>query len=120
MRAELKGVHSPDAPTFPAWTPPDPTHFQFLIEASIGPADGDGADDFGFLICTSSWLEGIAKVDGPTWGLHRLVVATYDAEVIVGEIAALCRRVEGQNWSELSLKLAQFGAWEFDGYREAL
>jgi hypothetical protein len=103
---------------FPDWSPDDPTHFQFLLEASIGPTGIAGADLFGFLICTPSWLEAIADSEGPTWGINRLVVSRYDAEAIAREVAALCRRVDGSDWQELAAKLGQFGSWEFDGYRE--
>ena len=101
--------------------PDQPDDFCILIQALIGSSDGPGEESFSFLVCTPRRLarEVVTRGRG-IFGEHYLFVAYYDYDILWGSIAALCRRTQGSSWREMSERLATYGRWEFEEYRESL
>lgn len=93
--------------------------FGFLVEASIGPEDQDGAESFGIQVCTPEWLRLNYSSDGAVFGRHMLIVFDYDLDAITLKISRYCERCVGTNWREIATQLAQIGQWEFERYQPA-
>lgn len=118
IQAELRRLHSPDAPKLDDYTPSTPEHFGILVQAIIGPKAGLGEESFDFMVCTPSWLgEQVARA-GYIVGRHHLVVDHYDMKAIRAVIQDLCRQAVGPNWASVAAYLARFGKWEFEDYQE--
>jgi hypothetical protein len=118
MRAQLRGLHSLDAPAgLETHTPTAERRFRVLIEAEIGPADSTGADVFSFLVVGPDWFADNPAEKGFRWGRHYLIVDRWDYEVARRAIDDLCAHTEGRDWGEVARKIASFGDWEFDSER---
>jgi hypothetical protein len=118
MQAELRRLHSPDAPNLDAFMPPDPEHFGILVQAMIGPKAGPGEESFDFMICSPRWLEEKAEERGFVIGRHHLVINRFDIELVRELIRDLCARAAGPDWASVARYIARFGKWEFEDYRE--
>jgi hypothetical protein len=118
MKAELRQLHSPDAPHLEDFVPPNPEDFGMLVEASIGATDEEGEDLFGFIVCTPAWLARQVAQSGYLMVRNHLVVNRYDLELIRGAIQDLCSDATGSDWNSVAKYLARFGKWEFEDYRE--
>ncbi len=116
MKAELKGVHSPDADLTGVGSPvPDEI---LLVQLMIGPDDAPGEESFDVLLCTP---EGYARAFGA-----RDVNEPPEYTVIVDriDIARLRRYVEDflaglefPTWGELAAAIGRIGKWEFRDHR---
>lgn len=56
MQPVLKGLHSPDVYDLKTYLPDEEDNFGFLLEASIGSANGEAADIFSIMVCTPKWF----------------------------------------------------------------
>jgi len=118
MRAKLRDLHSPDAPTgLESYAPASARSFSLLVQATIGTEGSTAADLFDFLVVGPDWFAENPSGKGFRWGRHYLVVDRWDYEVVRRAIADLCVHTEAQDWSEVAMRLASYGDWEFDGYR---
>jgi hypothetical protein len=120
VRAELKGLDTADADggDLRAFRPGDAEVFALGVTASIGPAGEDGAELFQFTVCSPSWLAAQELPKGFAFQRHALLVERWEPGLVERAIADLCRRTEGETWSEVATKLSRFGSWEFEDYRE--
>ena len=116
MRAELRGLDSPDLPSFPSGGPDDPLQFTVMIEASIGVVGQPGVDAFSLMVSSPSDTDPSVTAAGYIWIGRRLVVSRYDVEVIRRAVANLCDGAEGRNWRELAEFLGRSLYCEFDSY----
>ena len=118
MRAELRSFHSPDVDDLATWRPEDPTCFSLFVEALVGPAGGEGAESFGFTFCTLASLA-LEYGDAPAVHLrHRILVQRYDFDVVKRTLDDVVRRATGDTWDEVACKVARYGYWEFEDYRD--
>jgi hypothetical protein len=120
VRAELKGLDTPDAEVMDlrSYVPEDSTHFGLEVTATIGPAGGEGEELFYFHVCSASWLRDDPLRKGLAFLRNTLLLACWDADLVERAIADLCRRTEGEGWHEVAQKLSRYGRWEFEDYRE--
>jgi len=116
MRAELKGISSPDVELGTYW-PEDETCFGFLIEALIGPEGEKGADLFQIMVCTPDWIKANYSDRKAVWGRHMLIVLDYDLLEIKSTISRYVESCTADDWYGLALKLSRIGGWEFEDYR---
>jgi hypothetical protein len=108
VRAHLRSLDSPDALSgLDEYRPDDPANFQISVAAIVGPDDSSGGELFYFSVCTAQWL----------LEHHVLLVARWDAALVLRAIRDLCRHTVGDNWNEVAVKLGRYGAWEFHDYR---
>lgn len=118
MRAKLKALHSPDI-DLETFSPDDPTNFGFLLQAMIGPEGQDGMESFDLEVCTPKWLMD-RHLHGASpeviFGMHMILVFSYDLHQIRGALERYCERCVGDDWPTLTTKLARLGAWEFEDY----
>ncbi len=117
MRAELKWLHSPDCDDLKSFEPSDPCDFALLVQAMIGPADGNAAESFDFTVCSTDWIRRRAAC-APMVGLHHMLVAKYDYDKIEGTVRDFCAKCQGSTWQAVAAKLNGLGRWEFDDYRD--
>ncbi len=118
MRAKLKALHSPDV-DLDTFSPSDPTCFGFLLQAMIGPEGQDGSESFDIEVCTPKWLlerHGRGACPDVVLGTHMMFVFSYDLGQIRAALERYCERCFGDDWQELTQKLARLGAWEFEAY----
>ena len=122
MRAELKGLHSPDVLDLENWMPDDPECFGFLLQIMAGSPDTEGADTFDAMVCTPAWFakHELSKGRGIMAVEHTVFVQGYDYRLLVAFIERYCRRCEGASWNEVAAKLGRLGHWEFENYKERL
>lgn len=120
MRAELKGLDTGDSEDgdLRTFRPDDVEHFMLGVTASVGPAGQRGAELFQFTVCSPSWLAANPSPNGYEFLRHTLLLTRWDFELVERAIGDLCRRTEGDTWSDVALKLSRFGYWEFEDYRE--
>jgi hypothetical protein len=116
MRAELRYLHSPDAPDLSAYQPETPDHFHILIQAMIGPEGEPGEESFDFVVCTPAWLAGQIAADGPRFGRYHLLMREFDLSLLERTIQHLCSRTTGPDWNSVAEILARWGKWEFEDY----
>ena len=88
------------------------------VTASIGPAGELGQELFQFTVCSPSWLAAEPMRKGYAFLRHILVIERWNPELVERAIGDLCRRVEGDDWHQIAERLARFGHWEFEDYRE--
>jgi len=118
VKAELRRIHSPDAPDgLGNWRPRLPRDFALLLEAEIGPKGGDGAEVFSVRVVGTDWFGARPPGRGFRWGRGILVLDEWDLDAAEQAIRDLCDRFEGDTWAEVAARLAGFMDWEFEGYR---
>lgn len=118
IHPELRRLHSPDLWDMRSQQPDDPRDFGILVEAMIGPRDGPGEESFDFVLCTPSWLARLVAEERIVYGRHYLFVARYDYDAIFEAITRVCDSIQGETWQEVGERLARYGKWEFEDYRE--
>jgi hypothetical protein len=120
MRAVLRDLDSPDAPDgLDTFSPGDPRAFSILVQATIGPADGDGGDLFDFVAVGPEWFAENAPGKGFRWGHAFLILDRWDPQIVRRAIEDVCLHAEGRDWPEVASKISRFGQWEFENYRPA-
>ena len=117
MKAELRGIHSPDVRDLEKYSPKEYDNFGILIQALIGPSTSIGEESFAFLVCTPKWIESEMMKDGILFGKGYLIIKEYNYKTILSAIQGLCSRTWGENWDTIADKLSRFGDWEFEDYQ---
>jgi hypothetical protein len=117
VRASLRRLHSPDAPDLKSFTPSDPSDFAILVQAMIGPTDGEGEESFDFVLCTPHWIAREMQTRDHRWGRATLVVPRYAYEMLERAVVALCGRAQGDDWPQVAVLLNRWMTWEFEDYR---
>src|SRR5262245_39386521 len=90
MKAELRRLHSPDAPDLGSFVPANPENFGLLMQAMIGPKNEKGEESFDFIVCTPGWLSTQLAKSGYLMGRHHLIIDRFNLELIRGAIENLC------------------------------
>lgn len=117
IHAKLIELMSPDA-DLRTYIPDDEDDFGILIEATIGPVDGDGGDLFSFQLCTANWLRKRYISHAVVFLRHVILVSSYDFKRIEESIEEICVNATGNNWLEVAEKLSRYGLWEFQDYQD--
>jgi len=118
IRAHLRYLYSPDLEDLDQNSPPDPECFGILVQAFIGPHNGPGEESFDFMVCTLRWLATQVHDGEYLLGRHYLFLTRYDYAVLKRAIVHVCDLAEGETWQEVAERLARYGQWEFEDYKE--
>lgn len=118
MRAKLLRLHSPDVSALQEYVPDDPDEFGVLVQAMVGPVDGEGEESFDFVVCTPRWFEAQPFEKGFAWPRHHLFVKRWDYATVERAISDVVGRAAGEDWSSVASKIGRYGGWEFEDYRE--
>ncbi|MEM9516618.1 MAG: Imm8 family immunity protein [Actinomycetota bacterium] len=116
MRAQIRGIHSPDVDDPATWTPEQPGWCLF-VQLFVGPEDGPGEESFGVVVCDPSWI-GQQVEDGSVLdGRHTLVIDEFDWASLETYFQQRVGSYEENSWVDLAAKLSRLGRWEFEDYQ---
>ncbi|WP_063062111.1 Imm8 family immunity protein [Nocardia sienata] len=117
MRAELKGMHSPDVDL----ADPDAVSAAgaVLVQLMIGPAGGAGEEAFDLVIRKSSEGEADAGRRGFRPADHALVLDRIEAAEVRRYVEDFLSDLERPAWDALARAIGRVARWEFAGYRRA-
>lgn len=118
MRAILKRLYSPDIYNLESYIPPEEENFCFLLQAFIGPKDGEGEESFDIEVCTPIWLYKNLTDNDVRLGCYTIIIKKYDYFLIKNFIEKYINNCEGKTWNDIALKLNELGRWEFFLYKE--
>jgi hypothetical protein len=123
IQAELRHLNSTSVPDveLERFEPAAPTDVCIGVTVYIGPKGQQGEDLFDFDICTPRALERrlAGEEPGRLFGRHWIIVGRYSYEVVRFVIERLRSEARGPDWQAVAARLARYGAWEFEDYREA-
>ena len=119
MRAVIRSLITPDAPSLEEYEPEDGEDFCLFVQVLAGPACSEGEESFNVQVVTPKFLAARVEREGPVVGRHLLVVNSYDAAQIRSWLERAVGRCSGNDWNEVAEKLSRIGYWEFEDYREA-
>ena len=115
MRAKIESIDLIDHENW-AYFPDDMSNFCVAAEALIGPEDDQGAEIFGFEVCTPIWFsENLG--DGPLFLRHVILINEYNEQEIKRIVESLVERTFGNSWHEIAEKLSRYMRWEFEDYQ---
>ncbi|MEU7633325.1 Imm8 family immunity protein [Nocardia sp. NPDC049220] len=113
MKAELKGIYSPDADLTDSSA--ELSTGTLLVQLMIGPENAPGEESFDVIVCTP---EGRAQAeDSRAPDEHTLVVDHIDIALVRRYINDFLRDLERPTWEELATEISRIGKWEFHDYR---
>jgi hypothetical protein len=99
------------------YAPEDPEVFGLLVQAMVGPSEGEGEESFDFIVCSPRWFDAQPFDKGFAWPLHHLFVKRWDYNAVERAISDVIRRAEGPDWSSVAAQIGRYGGWEFEDYR---
>ncbi|WP_040792423.1 Imm8 family immunity protein [Nocardia paucivorans] len=114
MKAELKGIHSPDTDLTDNGA--EQTVDTILVQLMIGPENTPEAEAFDLLVCTP---EGRARSGGSSElapDEFTLVLDRIDTDLIRRHVENFLRDLERPTWEELVAEIGRIGRWEFRDY----
>ncbi|ABM39037.1 immunity 8 family protein [Polaromonas naphthalenivorans] len=94
--------------------PHDIHNFGTWVKLMIGPDNEVGAEYFDIFVCTPDWLKTECLKHGFVWERHILIIDEYDLNNITAKICWRIDRCSGNTWSETSLNISKYAAWEFE------
>jgi hypothetical protein len=86
-----------------------------MVYAEVGAAGSPGADTFYFSVCTKAWLARELERKTIVYGHGRIIVETFDWDVITEAIEGLVRGIEAKTWEQAVGKLRLVASWEKEG-----
>ncbi|NGY58200.1 hypothetical protein G7043_04535 [Lentzea sp. NEAU-D13] len=113
MRAAVRHFISPDV-DLEDFRPNDPDDFSFLLQALVGPADGEGSESVQFNVCTLTSLTSTVSSERVLFGRSLVIVGTSKIGEILDVVRAAIERVEAGTWAEVGERLARLGYYEFE------
>ncbi|WP_459546802.1 Imm8 family immunity protein [Nocardia sp. X0981] len=114
MKAELKGMHSPDADLA------GPLSVDaLLVQLMIGPAGEPGAESFDLVVRTPRGDGVDTEALGFRPDERGLVLDRIDAAAIARFVCEYLQELERPTWEELAAEIGRLARWEFQDYRPA-
>lgn len=118
--AKLRELESIEVNDLATYDPGDDFLIPLIpVQLSIGPHNGDGAEQFQVVICSPLGLERRLTIDDIWLGEHLIICRRFNYRHIVGFIERFCARCSGNSWDEVAQKLSHLGVWEFQDYTPA-
>ncbi|KJK49698.1 hypothetical protein UK23_13220 [Lentzea aerocolonigenes] len=96
--------------------PDDPDDFSFLLQALVGPADGEGEESLQFTVSTLTGLASTVESQRVVLGKSFVIAGTSKIGEILGSVRSAIERVEGATWAEVAERLTRLGHYEFEDY----
>ena len=84
----------------------------------IGPEGDAAAESFDFEVCSPKWLLQHRTSKEVIFGRHMILAFDYDIRILESQLRRLCSRTVADSWQEIAARLARFGHWEFEDYRD--
>lgn len=115
MKAVVRRFISPDV-DLGSFRPDDPENFSFLLEAIVGPSDGEGDELLQFNVCTLASLTSTVSSERVLLGRSLVIVGTSKVSEILDAVRSAIERVEAESWAKVAARLARLGYYEFEDY----
>ncbi|MDX8149505.1 Imm8 family immunity protein [Lentzea sp. BCCO 10_0061] len=115
MKAVVRYFVSPDV-DLENFRPDDPENFSFLLEAIVGPSDGEGEELLQLNVCTLASLTSTVSSDRIVFGRSLVIVGTSKISEILGAVRSAIERVEAESWAQAASRLSRLGFYEFEDY----
>ncbi|MET8763935.1 Imm8 family immunity protein [Lentzea sp. NPDC004782] len=115
MRAAVRAFISPDV-DLEDFRPDDPDDFSFLLQALVGPADGEGEESVQFNVCTLASLASTMSSQRVLFGRSLVIVSTSRIGEILDSVRTAIERTEGASWADVAERLSRLGYYEFEDY----
>ncbi|WP_084487718.1 Imm8 family immunity protein [Nocardia sienata] len=117
MRAELKGMHSPDVDL----ADPDAVCAadEALVQLMIGPVGEAGEESFDLVVRTSRGSGEDTLGPGFRPADHALVLDRIDTAEVGRWIEGFLRDLDRPTWDALARAIGRIARWEFADYRPA-
>ena len=116
MHAEVRHFEWPDLDRV---DPAESDLQSTLLVFAAGPIDGPGEETFQVTVCTPEALTDLVEREGVVIGRHLMFVASLNTALVEDVIRDRLRRIDGDNWPELTAKIGRIGLWEFEDYTQA-
>lgn len=117
MRAAVRHIGGDDFRDLSSWQP-ESAEWSLLVRILAGPADGPGEESFDITVCSVEWLASLVRRHGLVDGRHHLILDRFDWPTLKSYIERRVHQCTGDDWDEVSAKLARLGLWEFEDYVE--
>lgn len=118
MRAKLKLLQSPDIDKLEEFIPDISDEFGFLLRIMVGSDEFDGYESFDVTVCTPKWLVEKYKPSDIIFGIHYIIMFSYNYNRLKEVLKKNIEDLEGNSWDELAQKIAKIGMWEFQDYKD--
>lgn len=115
MKAELKGIHSPDADLTDSGA--ELTVDTLLVQLMIGPENAPGEESFDLLVRTPEGHARAGCAPGLETNEFTLVLDRIDIALVRRYVDDFLRDLERPTWEELAVEIGRIGKWEFRDYR---
>ena len=115
MRAELKGMMSPDVMDLENWRP-ESDEFSIMLELEIGPKNRDDSEVFYLEVISPKALAVQAADEGILFGRGFLIMSSFSYKKLVDFLERWCAGTHGKTWEEMVEKLSRFAGYEFLDY----
>lgn len=115
MKAELKGIHSPDVDLTDSGA--EPAVDALLVQLMIGPENAPGEEAFDLIVCTPEGRARDVDPQGSEPNEFTLVLDRIDIALIRRYVDDFLRDLERPTWEELATEIGRIGKWEFRDYR---
>lgn len=109
MKARIEAINS----TFEKWGE-EYDDFWISIEVAVGPENQKGEEFFTFSVTSPKRLECLLQRNSVELGRGLIIMRDYNYEIVKTKIIELISSLEGENWGELSMKIAKYARWEYD------
>ena len=89
-----------------------------VLVLHAGPVGGLGSETFQIEVVTLVGLAARVARDKTVMGRHLIIVEDIDQRRVELFIEDRLRRISGETWNDVALKIGRLGYWEFEDYTE--
>ncbi|WP_328407937.1 Imm8 family immunity protein [Nocardia sp. NBC_00403] len=115
MKAELKGIYSPDADLTDGSA--ELSVDTLLVQLMIGPENAPGEESFDVIVCTPEGHARASDSRGSEAKEYTLILDRIDIALVRRYVDDFLRDLERPTWEELATEISRIGKWEFQDYR---
>jgi len=89
----------------------DNRNVDFWMNFTIGLEDSEAGDDFEVRVATYNNIELTESIE------HTILLEQYSFDLVLSQIDDILSKCQGEDWVEISGKLAKYMHWEFQDYQ---
>ena len=115
MKATIRYFDSPDI-DLKNFHPENPEEFSYLLQAFVGPEDGEGEESVSFVVITPRKLAEEVHFERVVFGRPFVVVSSPDVPRVLAAVRAAIEKIEAESWDGIARRLERLGIYEFEDY----
>jgi hypothetical protein len=115
---ELKRLHSPDVEDIKDFRSIEGEKYGLLVQAFVGTKESEGFETFDFIVCSPEYLLEVLKSKDEVFLRHYLIINGFTYKKFENRMQRLVKSLSGKDWNEYANKLARYGKWEFEDYKD--